>query len=172
VAISAVFATGILMTIAAIGVITAAAGRMLGDVGPVGNYIVAGVFIVVGLHLLGIMPMPWSGPAQPAVMRRGLLAALVLGLVFGIAVGPCTFAYMAPMLGVTFRLAETNPLYGASLLLMYGVGHCAVIVIAGGSTGLVQRYLNWTERSRGAVMLRGVCGVLVILGGLYLIYIA
>ena len=66
--------------------------------------------------------------------RKGLLAAFILGLVFGIALGPCTFAYMAPMLGVTFKLAKTNSLYGASLLLAYGVGHCAVIVAAGMST--------------------------------------
>jgi cytochrome c-type biogenesis protein len=36
----------------------------------------------------------------------------------------------------------------------------------------VQRYLNWTDRSRGATVLRGVCGVLVIFGGLYLLYVA
>jgi cytochrome c-type biogenesis protein len=74
--------------------------------------------------------------------RKGLLPALVRGLRFGIALGPCTFAYMAPMLGVTFKLAATNFLYGAALLLAYGVGHCAVIVAAGTSTELVQRFLN------------------------------
>jgi len=63
--------------------------------------------------------------------RKGLLAALILGLVFGVALGPCTFAYMAPMLGVTFKLAATNPFYGAALLLAYGIGHCSVIVAAG-----------------------------------------
>src|SRR4030042_5479253 len=36
--ISTLFAMGILITIAAIGVVTAAAGRMLGDVGRFGNY--------------------------------------------------------------------------------------------------------------------------------------
>jgi cytochrome c-type biogenesis protein len=30
----------------------------------------------------------------------------------------------------------------------------------------------WNERSRGAVVLKIICGVLVILGGLYLIYSA
>ena len=81
--------------------------------------------------------------------RKGLLAAFILGLVFGIALGPCTFAYMAPMLAVTFKLAATNFLYGAALLLAYGVGHCAVIVAAGTSTELVQRFLNWNEHSKG-----------------------
>ena len=73
---------------------------------------------------------------------------------------------------MTFRVAATNLLYGVALLLAYGVGHCSVIVAAGTSTELVQRYLNWTETSRGAVVLRQACGVLVILGGLYLMYAA
>jgi cytochrome c-type biogenesis protein len=170
--ISAVFAVGILITIAAIGAITAAAGRMMGDVGSWGNYFVAAIFFVVGLYLLGVIPMPWSGPGQMNMKRKGLVAAFVLGLVFGIALGPCTFAYMAPMLAVTFKLAKTNPLYGASLLLAYGIGHCAVIVLAGTFTEVVQRFLNWNEQSKGVSILKSACGVLVILGGVWLVYSA
>jgi len=168
--ISTLFAVGILITIAAVGAVTAAAGRMMGDVGSVGDYIVAVIFFAVGLYLLDVIPMPWSGPGQVGMKRKGVLAAFLIGLVFGIAVGPCTFAYMAPMLGVTFKLAATNLGYGVLLLLVYGVGHCSVIVLAGTFTSVVQRYLNWNERSKGAVILKRACGVLVLLGGLYLIY--
>lgn len=170
--ISVLFAVGILITIGAIGGLTAAAGRMMGDVGKYGNYFVALIFFVVGLHLLEVIPIPWSGPGQVGGRRKGLLAAFILGLVFGIALGPCTFAYMAPMLGVTFKLASSHMLYGIFLLLMYGIGHCSVIVLAGTFTEVVQRYLNWNEQSRGAVMLKKICGGLVILGGLWLIYTA
>lgn len=169
---SSLFAVGILLTIAVIGIATALAGRLLGDVGPYGNYAVALVFFAVGLHLLGVLPLPWSGSGPVGMKRRGLLAAFVLGLVFGLALGPCTFAYMAPMLGVTFRLASTHFLYGALLLLAYGTGHCAVIVAAGTSTRWVQCILNWHERSRGSAILRVACGILVLLGGLWLIHTA
>jgi cytochrome c-type biogenesis protein len=168
--ISALFAVGILITIGAIGAVTAAAGRMIGDIGKYGNYFVALIFFLVGLHLLDVIPVPWSGPGQVGMKRKGALAAFILGLVFGIAIGPCTFAYMAPMLGVTFKLANTNLLYGIILLLVYGIGHCSVIVLAGTSTELVQKYMNWNEESKGAVILKKICGVLVLLGGLYLIY--
>jgi len=171
-AVATVFAVGILMTIAAVGAITAAAGRMMGDVGRWGNYCVAVIFFAVGLYLLGVIRLPWSGPGQVGTRRKGLLAALILGLLFGIAVGPCTFAYMAPMLGVTFKLASTQPIYSASLLLAYGVGHCAVIVVAGTFTELVQRYLDWNEQSKGLKVLKNICGILVLLGGVYLIYTA
>src|SRR5664280_183144 len=169
---STLFAVGILITIAVIGAVTAAAGRMMGDVGRYGNYFVALIFFAVGLHLLGVISMPFSGPGHVGMKRRGLLAAFLLGLLFGIALGPCTFAYMAPMLGVTFKLAKTNPLYGAALLLAYGVGHCSVIVLAAGFTGLVQRFLNWNEQSKGVTVVKCVCGVLVLIAGLYLLWTA
>jgi len=170
--ISMLFAVGILITIGVIGGITAAAGRMLGDVGRYGNYFVAVIFFVVGLYLLDVIRLPMPDAAQPGIKRKGMLAAFILGLVFGIALGPCTFAYMAPMLAVTFKLAATNLSYGILLLVVYGIGHCSVIVLAGTFTEVVQHYLNWNEKSKGAVILKKVCGALVLLGGLYLIYTA
>ena len=169
--ISSLFAVGVLITIGVIGAVTTALGRMMGDIGRYGNYFVALVFFVVGLHLLDVIPMPWSAPGKIGLKHKGILAAFILGLIFGIALGPCTFAFMAPMLGVTFRLSATNVSYGILLLIVYGLGHCSVIVLAGTCTELVQRYLNWNEKSRGAIILKKICGVLVLMGGLYLIYI-
>jgi len=168
--LSLLFGTGILITIALIGAITAALGRLMGDVGPWGTYLTVTIMLIVGLHLLGAIPLNLRGADASGFSRRGLLAAFILGLVFGIALGPCTFAYMAPMLAVTFRTSAETPLYGVALLLAYGVGHCGIIVAAGTSTELVHKWLHWTEASRGAVVLKSVCGVLVILGALYLLW--
>jgi cytochrome c-type biogenesis protein len=168
--ISLLFSAGLMVSIAAIGVITATAGRMMGDVGRYGNYFVAGVFFLVGLHLFDVIPMPWSGPGRIGMKRKGNLASFLLGFIFGVALGPCTFAYMAPMLTITFQLAATKLWYGVLLLLAYGVGHCSIIVVAGTCTEAVQGYLNWNEQSKGTLIVKRVCGALVILGGFYLIY--
>ena len=141
--LSTLFASGILVTIALIGAITAAAGRMLGDIGGLGNLLVAGIFLVVGLILLGVIPLNLSGPGAIGLRRKGAWAALLLGLVFGVALGPCTFAFMAPMLAVTFKVSSTQAVFGAALLAAYGVGHCLLIVVAGTSTAWVQRTLDW-----------------------------
>ena len=169
--LSSLFGLGILITIGIIGLITGLMGRMIGDIGGYGNYFVAVIFFAVGLNLLGILPLPFmeGGAANPNYKRKGFLAAFILGLLFGIALGPCTFAYMATMLGVVFSMASTKIVFAISLLLAYGIGHCTVLVLAGTFTEAVQHYLHWSEKSKGAIILKKACGILVILGGVYLI---
>jgi len=172
VAIASAFALGILLTIALVGAVTASLGRMLGDVGSIANYAVAAILILLGLHFLDVFSLPWSGAAVSGSRGRGARAAFLLGLLFGIGVGPCTFAFMAPMIAVAFKASAGRWIDGVGLLLLYGAGHASIIVLAGASAEWAQRYLNWTERSPGTRILRRVCGALVILGGIYLIYTA
>ena len=170
--ISLVFALGILITIGLIGAITASAGRMMGDVGVWGNIIVAGVFFVVGLYLMDVISLSWSGIVPQTSLARGWKGALLLGLIFGVGLGPCTFAYMAPVLGVVFSVSSTDPMRAFSLIAAFGAGHCAVIAVAGGAAGTVQKYLNWTEHSKGATYLKRGAGALVFLAGVYYLYTA
>ena len=53
------FSTGIMITIGLVGLVTGLAGRMLGDIGRWGNYFVAVIFFIVGLHLIGLIPLPF-----------------------------------------------------------------------------------------------------------------
>jgi cytochrome c-type biogenesis protein len=168
--LSIVFSIGILISIAVIGGITAAAGRILGDIGKLGNYVVAMVFLIFGLNLLGILPLNFPGLGTIKSQRKGYFSVLSLGLVFGLALGPCTFAFMAPMLGIAFKLTAKNLLYGLVLLSAFAMGHCAVIIAAGTSTRLVQQITQWDERSKGITIIRKICGILVLLGGIYLVY--
>ena len=169
--LAASFSLGILITIAAVGLITGFLGRMLGDIGFYGNYIVAVIFFVIGFHLLEVIQLPFLEETnQPTFRKKGLLAAFGLGLIFGIALGPCSFAYMAPMLGIIFTISVTQFFYGAALLFAYGIGHCSIIVLAGTFTEILQKYLNWNEKSKGTILIKKICGVLIVLGGMYLIW--
>jgi cytochrome c-type biogenesis protein len=169
---SLLFSLGVLVSIAMIGAATAAVGRLLGDAGGWANYLVAAVLFVMGLHLLDVLPLPALGPGRTPTTRRGYLAALIIGFVYGVALGPCTFAYLAPALAVAFTAGATAPLLAVGLLAAFGLGHCAVITAAGTSVTGVQRYLRWSEDSRATLFGRRVCGLLVIAGGLYLVYTA
>lgn len=171
--LSTLFSAGMLITIAAIGVITGLLGRIAGDVGPWGNYLVAAVFVIVGLHLLDLIPMPFLGQAgQPVFQKKGLIAAFLLGLIFGVALGPCTFAFMAPVLGIAFSAAASHPLFAMALVMLYALGHVSVIIVAGTFTEVVQQYLDWNEKSKGAMILRKICGGLVLLAGVYMLFVS
>ena len=63
--------------------------------------------------------------------HRGATGALLLGLVFGVALGPCTFAFMAPLLGIAFHASGTGgAARGVLLVALYGLGHAAAIALA------------------------------------------
>lgn len=169
--ISSAFAGGILASIALVGVATAAAGRMLGDVGRAGSWVLAVVFLAVGLNLVGVLPLPSVGPAPARGGRRGAAGALGLGLVFGAALGPCSFAFMAPLLGIAFRASGTGgAARGALLVALYGLGHAAAVALAGSSLQSVGRWLGWRTGARGVTVVRAVAGVAVMLGGAYFVW--
>lgn len=171
-AISSAFATGSLASIAVIGAITAAAGRMLGDVGRAGSWVLAGVFVVVGLNLLGVLPLPSFGATPGAPRRRGALGALLLGLVFGAALGPCTFAFMAPLLGIALHAGSSDAAFGVLLVALFGIGHASAIAFAGASLQSVQRWLGFRAGARTIEILRAGAGVAVLGGGAYFVYTA
>jgi cytochrome c-type biogenesis protein len=163
------FSFGILITIGLIGLVTALLGRMMGDIGKWGNYLVAAVFFIVGLYLLEIIRFDLPGVGQLKFKKKGVWAALVLGLIFGIALGPCTFAYMAPVLAITLFSPSSSFIKDFSLLALYGIGHCLVIVLAGTFTEVIQKYLHWNEKSKGTLIVKRICGILVIIAGIYML---
>jgi cytochrome c-type biogenesis protein len=170
--LSFVFALGILASIAIIGAVTAALGRIMGDVGPYGRYAIAAIFIVVGLYLMDFLRLPETGVVlKPLQLRSAYLSAFLLGLVFGIALGPCTFAFMAPVLGLVFQWADVHPLAAAGLLCAFGLGHAGVVAVAGGVTARVQAYLDWGNRTHIIVWIKRAAGALVLLGGAYAVWV-
>jgi cytochrome c-type biogenesis protein len=168
--LSTLFALGILATMAVIGIATTLAGRMTGDAGPIGGCVMAVVFIVIGLHLMDVVSVPWIGTHKETVKRKGAAGALMLGLLFGIASGPCTFAFLAPVLAVVFNTASDRTLFGLLLLILYALGHCIVLIVAGTSTERVQHFATWNRETKVARHIKTVIGTLLIFAGLYFLY--
>lgn len=167
-----VFAVGILITIAVIGLITVSMGRLMGDVGRWGNYLVAAIFVLIGLYLMDIIRWDWGRLQIGQNKHRGFWGAFVLGLIFGIGLGPCTFAFLAPVLGIVFQTSSKDLVQGILLISAFGSGHCAVIVTAGSLTNLVQKYLNWTEGSPAISIIKKMTGLFVIFAGFYFLYLS
>jgi len=166
--LSLVFSLGVLGSIALIGVITASLGRLVGDLGAIGNVAVAVVFFVFGLYLMDLLPLHWTS-FPSTTRRRGVPAAFGLGLVFGVGLGPCSFAFLAPLLILVFDRAQVDYALAAALLGAFALGHCGVIVAAGTAAQKAQTVVSWGGRSSITRWVRRVCGALVVLAGVYLL---
>lgn len=159
------FTTGLFITIAAIGVVCALLGRMLGDVGPYWTIVVGLILVWVALDMLGVAKCSMTGNMMGRFRLRGMGGALVLGLAYGVLSGSCTFGFIAPILAVI--TVQEKILTGILLIILFGLGHCIPIVIAGSSTALVRRLMANASWQRGGTAFRRLAGVLIGLMGLY-----
>lgn len=164
------FTLGILIMMTLIGLITGLLGRLIGDIGSWVEPAVGVVFIIMAFFIADIIKMPsFLNNRVNKKSGKGVWAALSLGFLLGIALGPCSFAFMAPILGIVFTSAGTKFIFALGLVAAYIIGHCLVIIAAGTFAGAVQSYLNWTSRSKGTKIVRIICGILIFIAGLYLI---
>lgn len=158
------FALGTLLSLIPLGLVTLLLGRVAGDLGISSNYLVALLCIAAGLYLLDWLPEPWSGRGLPRLASRGPCAALTLGLVFGLALGPCAFAWIAPLLGVVWMQAAEGLALPVLLLALFGIGHCAGVLLAASSLDRVQHWLDSLRKGGGLAYGRSICGGLLLVG--------
>ena len=161
------FSMGILISITVIGAITSGLGRMMGDIGVISSWLVFLLLVFIGFSLLDIISLPAfqinlikSPPGQS-------FNALILGILFGFSVGPCTFAFLAPVLGIVLKISSTHVVKSILLIISFAVGHCLIIILAGTSFSLVQGLVAQSGNSRFLVYTKRSAGLLILLGSIY-----
>jgi cytochrome c-type biogenesis protein len=163
------FTLGLFITIAAVGIVCALLGRMLGDVGIWLQLLVGAVLIWVALGMLGVQACSMSGALLYRLKLRGIHGAFGLGLAYGILSGSCTFGFIAPILAIV--TVQQKIMAGSVMMVLFALGHCLPIVAAGSSTAMVRKLTEssawqgagmWFRRSAGIVI--GLLGVYFILG--------
>jgi len=164
---SALFTVGLFLTIAVIGIICALLGRMLGDVGNYWQILIGAILIWVALGMLGVEKCSISGSLLYRLNVKGLTGAFVLGLAYGILSGSCTFGFIAPILAVI--TVQKQVMTGIVLIILFGLGHCLPIVIAGSSAAAVRRLMENTAWQGAGTWFRKGAGALVGLLGIYFI---
>lgn len=161
---SAAFTTGLFITIALIGIVCALLGRMLGDIGNYWQILIGGILIWVALGILGVEKCSMSGGLLYHLNFKGVFGAFVLGLAYGVLSGSCTFGFIAPILAII--TIQQKVATGILFILLFAVGHCLPIVVAGSSTAAVRKLMenstwqgagNWFRKGAGAVI--GLLGI-------------
>jgi cytochrome c-type biogenesis protein len=161
------FTTGLFITIALIGITCSLLGRMLGDVGPYWTILVGILLIWVALDMFGVTGCSMSGGLMARLRLKGLTGALVLGLAYGILSGSCTFGFIAPILAL-IAIQETMAT-GVLFIILFAIGHCLPIMVAGSSTALVKRLLENSAWQQGGLVFRKAAASMIVILGVYLI---
>ncbi len=161
------FTAGLFITIALIGIICALLGRMLGDVGNYWRILVGLVLIWVALGMLGVEKWSMSGNLLYRLNLRGIPGAFGLGLAYGVLSGSCTFGFIAPILAII--TVQEKVATGLLFILLFAIGHCLPIVVAGSSTAVVTRLLENSKWQGAANWFRKSAGALICILGTYFI---
>jgi len=166
---SGMYAMGMAMTYAALGMAAGLSGRMFGEVTahPLSYIVMGNVCILLSLSLFDVFQLPTPGfLARLGSAGDGgtIGGAFLVGICSGIVVGPCT----APVLGglLLYVGSSGHPLFGATLLFTFALGMALPVVVLGMFAGLLAglpRSGSWL------VTVKKGFGVLLLLAGEYLL---
>jgi len=166
---SLTFIFGLSLTFTILGAIASLIGGLFGMVSRTWYFVVGGIAIAIGLHLIGLYDWNLSFPVHLQPKQRGILGAFLLGALFGIVSSPCATPVLALILA--FVASKGEVVYGISLLFIYALGHCALIFLAGTATGFAESFIKSKGISNITTWGKRVGGSIVVIVGSYLFYL-
>jgi len=162
------FCFGVVAALVLLGTASALLGSLYGQTPEGISVLVALLAVLMGLNLLGIVPLRLPAGPDPERWRKRvppLIAPVAAGLAFGLAASPCTTPVLAVLLA---WIAETGrPLLGMALLACFGSGQVLPLLLAGTLAASLPKLLALRSVSRWVPPISGA--VLVALGGLSLL---
>jgi len=164
---SVLFTLGLFITIAVIGIVCALLGRMLGEVGNYWQILIGMVLIWVALGMLGVEKCTISGSLLYRLNLKGLFGAFLLGLAYGVLSGSCTFGFIAPILAII--TVQQKVAAGILLIVLFAIGHCLPIVLAGSFTTAVRQLMENSTWQGADNWFRKGAGMIICLLGIYFI---
>jgi len=129
------YVIGMSVVYSSLGIIAALTGSLFGRIStnPWSYFVVANVFILLGLNVLEVIPLPVLAPGN--VSRGGVMGAFLVGATSGLVTSPCT----TPVLGAVllFVSRTQNVVWGGVLLFSFSLGMGFLLLIVGLFSGLM-----------------------------------
>lgn len=165
---SLIFCVGLVITFTTFGTLSAILGKLMTGTGKWWYIVLGIVMLVVALQLLGVIGIGNNFCKVPN-KKTGLIGAFFLGILGGVLSSPCSTPVLIAILA--FVAGKGNIVLGILMLLLYSIGHCTLILIAGTSVGFVESISNSNRTLFAGKVLKVILAAIVIILGLYLIYI-
>lgn len=162
---SLLFSGGLFGALSLVGLICALLGRLLGDVGIL-LHLLIGLFLVwLGARLFTQRSCSLPIPFLQKVAIRGGIGAFIVGGTYGIVAGPCTFGFIAPLLAVVTLSGNVGQ--GSLMIILFSIGHCLPLVLAGISIARLKAYLENRAVFNASLAFQKAAGILIVLLGAY-----
>lgn len=165
---SLIFCLGIIITFTLLGVASALLGRLFTGAGRWWYIILGIIMLIVGLQLIGVIEFGNKSCKVPN-RRKGIAGAFFLGILGGVLSSPCSTPILAAILA--YVASKGNILLGILMLILYSIGHCILIFMAGTSIGLVEEISNSSKTIFIGKILKIILAIVIFLAGFYLLYL-
>ncbi len=107
---------------------------------------------------------------MPKITRKGYVGAFTAGILSGAFASHCATPVMIALLAIAAQSGST--LWGIFLLALYAVGHSFLIIAAGTSYSVVERWMYDPKYARISLVLRKVMGFVILCIGIAMMYLA
>lgn len=160
--LSLAFVVGMALCFTVLGAAAALSGTLLGDIGWGWKAAFGGVLLVMGGLMAGFIHLPLPQVDGTRFRKAGILGAFGLGALTGTLSAPCA----TPMLVVVLGLVafQKKILFGVVLLLVYSIGHVALLFLAGAFSGFASAYFQGKGAKVGQWLHRAFGTALVVVG--------
>lgn len=168
--LSLTFAIGSGITFTIFGAIATIAGKMIG-IQTTWWYIILGILMMLmALQIWEVYEFVPSNNLISKNNKKGFVGALIAGIFAGVFSSPCSTPVLIALLAVVAE--KGNIIWGIVLLLFYSIGHGILSIICGTSIGFVQKISQSKKYQRISKVLKIIMGILIVLIGLYMFYLA
>ena len=167
---SAVFSLGTAVTFVTMGIIATSAGMLMGTSSPVWYIILGTLMVLMSLQTFGIFNFIPSINLVGKNKKKGIVGAFLAGVLGGIFSSPCSTPVLIALLAIV--AGEGKMLWGILLMLLYSIGHSALVMVAGTSVSFVQRINESNKYKTVAAVLKYVMGTAILLIGFYMFWLA
>ncbi len=161
--LSLFYVLGLALIYSALGVMAALTGSLFGSITqtPMVLAVVAGVFLLMGLSMLGLfditLPSALTGRMQSGGPKKGFFGAVIMGMVAGLVAAPCA----GPVIIVLLAYIATtgNVVFGFGLMMTFALGMGMLFIALGTFSGLLSSlpsagmWMDKIKKSFGIILL-------------------
>ena len=167
--LSLVFVLGSALTFTALGTAASTVGMFFMGAASWWYLILGSLMVLMALQTWGIFEIIPSSYLMSKNRKKGYLGAFIAGILGGIFSSPCSTPVLIALLAIV--AGKGSIIWGASLLILYSIGHGLLALAVGTSFSFAQKLSENINNSRASMIIKFVLGALVLLAGFYMLYL-